>query len=184
MAGALAKDIFVDNCITLPKKDGGQLFLGSVGGLIIGGIVGVYMDGSALNAFMSGFAGMSIIGSLVDGKKIEEKIVECAKESTGTGVAKTIEEKIREIAKAYGVKEDLAVAVAKAESGLNPAAKNVNTDGSIDRGLYQINDKYHPEVSDAVAYETEGATKFFCYAVKQGNLNWWNASKAKWEQYA
>ena len=34
---------------------------------------------------------------------------------------------------------DIAAAVALAESGGNADAKNVNTNGSIDRGLWQIN---------------------------------------------
>ena len=41
-----------------------------------------------------------------------------------------------------------AVAVCLAESSGNCNAKYVNTGGSIDRGLWQINDKWHPEVSD------------------------------------
>lgn len=37
----------------------------------------------------------------------------------------------------------LAIAVAKAESGLNPEAINVNTNGSIDLGLFQINSTHY-----------------------------------------
>jgi len=36
-------------------------------------------------------------------------------------------------------KADIAAAVAQAESGGNPGASNKNSDGSIDRGLWQIN---------------------------------------------
>ena len=45
-----------------------------------------------------------------------------------------------------------------AESGRNPLAKHVNTDGSIDRGLWQINDKAHPDVTDQAAYDPVQAT--------------------------
>lgn len=45
------------------------------------------------------------------------------------------------------------VAIAQAESNLNPSATNVNRDGSIDRGLLQINNVYHAEVTDACAYD-------------------------------
>lgn len=50
-----------------------------------------------------------------------------------------------------------AVAVALAESGGNPAATHTNANGSHDRGLWQINDQAHPEVSDAQAFDPAGA---------------------------
>ena len=48
----------------------------------------------------------------------------------------------------------VAVAVALAESGGDCSAININTDKekSKDRGLWQINDYWHPEVSNACAY--------------------------------
>jgi len=48
-----------------------------------------------------------------------------------------------------------AVAVALAESRCNPDATGTNTDGSRDRGLWQINSRWHPEVSDACAYDAQ-----------------------------
>src|SRR5687767_3846680 len=45
------------------------------------------------------------------------------------------------------------VAIAQAESGLNTAIQGRNTDGSIDRGILQINSRWHPEVSDGCAYD-------------------------------
>jgi len=39
------------------------------------------------------------------------------------------------------------------ESGFNPKCRSVNSDGSVDRGIAQINDRAHPEVSDAQAYD-------------------------------
>lgn len=48
----------------------------------------------------------------------------------------SIEDKIR--AK-FGNEAEVFIAIAKAESGMNPNAQNVNTDGSVDRGLLQIN---------------------------------------------
>lgn len=46
----------------------------------------------------------------------------------------------------------LAVAVARAESAHKPDARLVNPGNGTDRGLWQINSKYHPNVSDACAY--------------------------------
>lgn len=54
---------------------------------------------------------------------------------------------------------NIAVAIAQAESSFNTNAKLVNTDGSIDRGLWQINNRWHPEVSDAQAYDPAGAAR-------------------------
>ncbi len=56
------------------------------------------------------------------------------------------------------------VCIARAESGLNVAAQHTNTgvacgkSGSIDRGILQINNACHPEVSDIAAYD--GASAF------------------------
>ena len=66
LCGAFTSDILKDNCLELPKKIGGKFFLGSIGGLIIGGFAGLAIDGSILTAFMGGFVGKNIILSLVD----------------------------------------------------------------------------------------------------------------------
>jgi lysozyme-like protein len=50
---------------------------------------------------------------------------------------------------------EIVLAIAQAESSLNTAAINVNKDGSIDRGVLQINDRAHPEVLDACAYDPQ-----------------------------
>lgn len=44
-------------------------------------------------------------------------------------------------------------AVVWGESGGDTQAVNVNADGSRDRGAFQINDRAHPEVSDAKAFD-------------------------------
>lgn len=40
-----------------------------------------------------------------------------------------------------------------AESSRYVKAYNVNTDGSVDRGLFQINDRWHPSLTDEDAYK-------------------------------
>lgn len=203
IAGALAKDIFVDNAISLPKKDGEKLILGSLGGLIIGAFVGIILDGSPINAFAAGFAGIAILQSIIDGnntnkiiiKKITEESTietteaktinkEIEKEEKKTEEAKTEKEiidLIKKTAKEYGVDEELAVRVAKCESGLNPKAININAPDSIDRGLYQINSKWHPEVTEEQAFNIQFSINFFCEAVKNGYIRWWKASQKCWE---
>lgn len=95
--------------------------------------------------------------------------------------SETVEQIIQRVARDEGVDPDLALRVAKCESGLNPGARNANSPESIDRGLFQINNYWHPEVSDETAYDAERSTRFFCQAFKEGNLTWWNASKKCWD---
>jgi hypothetical protein len=169
-AGALIKEILEDNCIKLPTVKEGIVNLGFIGGIIIGGFAGYAIDGSYLTAAMGGFSGTAVIQALVQKKTIEEN-----------SQSETIEEKIRRIAKDEMVDADLAVRVAKCESSLNTKAQNTDMDGSIDRGLYQINSKWHPEVTADQAYDADFSIRFFCKAFKAGNLSWWNASKTCWD---
>ena len=92
----------------------------------------------------------------------------------------TIEDIIRTTAISKEVDPNLAVKVAKAESNLDPFALRVNKSGSVDRGLFQWNSYYHPEVKNEEAFNPWKATELFCDAVKAGHLSWWNSSKAKW----
>lgn len=66
-----------------------------------------------------------------------------------------------------------AVAVALAESGGNPQAVNVNSDStrSRDRGLWQINSRWHPEVSDAQAFNPVECARA-AYRISSGGRNW------------
>src|SRR5260370_35116909 len=69
----------------------------------------------------------------------------------------------------------IIVAIARAESGLALDAKNCNNPGgSCDRGILQINNHWHPEVSDTCAYD--GACSFReAYRISQqgSNFNPW-----------
>jgi len=169
--GSLAKDILEDNSIKLPKKIDSDFSLGFLGGMIVGGITGYLVDGSLKTAFMAGYAGTGIAGALI-----------AKKNAVSTPANGTTEAVIRKIAQEEGVDPDLAVRVAKCESGLNWKAENVNKDGSRDRGLFQINEKWHPEVSDEMAFNPITATQFFCKAFKGGNIGWWNQTKSCWEK--
>jgi len=168
-AGALVKEVLEDNKLVLPKKIDGELALGFLGSLLVGGFVGYAIDGSYLTAAMAGFAGFSAIEKLV-----------IKKDGTKKSETQSVEDIIRYIAKQECVDPDLCIKVAKCESGLDPRAININASGSRDRGLFQINDKYHPEMTDEMCFSPEQSTKFFCKAFKNGNLSWWNASKKCW----
>ena len=77
-----------------------------------------------------------------------------------------------------------AVSVALAESGGNTAAHATNHDTwrSVDRGLFQINNHWHPEVTDAQAYDPASASAA-AYRISKAGKDWsawstWNNGKA------
>lgn len=83
---------------------------------------------------------------------------------------------------AYGVGVGMVhlptcVAIAWAESGLRTDAIGINpgprpgTVASRDRGLWQINDYYHPDVSDACAFNAECNAQAM-FRISNGGTNW------------
>ncbi len=55
-----------------------------------------------------------------------------------------IEDKIRRVAEEEKFDEvDMLLRIARCESSMNPNAINVNRDGSVDSGLFQINEYWH-----------------------------------------
>lgn len=77
------------------------------------------------------------------------------------------------------------VAIALAESGGDPLAHNTNTDGSIDRGVLQINSTQHAEVSNAVAYDPASAFQV-AYTISQQGTNfnpWVTYTNGMYSQY-
>lgn len=180
--GSLAKDLIEDNKIVMPKKTNGDLVLGFLGGMIIGGLTAIAIDGSIITSVAAGYAGTSLLPALLP-KMTKETIKEIKVEPEKKPETKEeIVALIRKIAVEQGVDANLAEKVATCESGLKPAAIHINTEGSRDRGLYQINDKYHPEVTNEQANDPEFSIRFFCTAVKEGHLSWWNASKNCWNK--
>ena len=93
-----------------------------------------------------------------------------------------VKELIQRVAEVEEVDTDLALNVAFCESSYNSLAVGNNYNNTIDRGLYQWNDYYHPEITDEMAFDPYIATKEFCKAVKAGNLYWWNSSKVCWSK--
>jgi hypothetical protein len=73
----------------------------------------------------------------------------------------------------------VAVAVAMAESRCDPAAQGVNPGHSIDRGLWQINDYYHPDVSDTCAYDPLCNARA-AYRISDSGTDWtpWSTYKS------
>lgn len=63
--GAFIADILQDNCLILPKKIDSKLSLGFIGGIILGGIAGLLVDGQLTTAFMGGFMGRELVIKLL-----------------------------------------------------------------------------------------------------------------------
>lgn len=169
--GALVKMCMDEDGILMPNYKDGKIYLGGIAGIIIGAVSGVIANQNPLSAFLGGYAGTGLITAVVASGSVN-KPTKCP----------TVEDQIRTIASQNGIDGDLAVKVAKCESGLNPQAVNINQDNGTDRGLYQINSKYHPRVTDAQAFDITFSTQFFCDAFKSGNLSWWNASRKCWDK--
>jgi soluble lytic murein transglycosylase-like protein len=72
-----------------------------------------------------------------------------AKVSGSERVAKAI----LDAAVKQGIDVNLAFALAKAESDFNPAARSTNRDKSVDKGLFQLNSRSYPSLTDKEAYD-------------------------------
>ncbi|GMA59750.1 peptidoglycan-binding protein [Alicyclobacillus fastidiosus] len=57
----------------------------------------------------------------------------------------------------HGVHPDILWGHLNQESGFNASAKDVDSNGSVDRGIAQINSAAHPEITDAEAYNAAWA---------------------------
>jgi hypothetical protein len=79
----------------------------------------------------------------------------------------------------------VAIAVAMAESSCNPGAVNINSGGSEDRGLWQMNSVYHSEVSDACAFQIQ-CNANAAWKVSDHGADWdpWSAfTNGSWRSY-
>jgi hypothetical protein len=71
----------------------------------------------------------------------------------------------------HGVSPKLALWIVKHESQFNPRAKG---DGEASRGLWQISKIYHPEVSDAMAFNVRSSTQWSLERIRSGKANEWS----------
>lgn len=189
--GALVRDVLDDGVLQLPRIKDGIVILGCFGGFLLGGAAGLLTGGNLLLEFTAGFTGYAVLAALASPPSARPAdILSAIRSGVADSVAaaapvspekvESVPDIICRVASDAGVDVKLALAVAEAESSFNPLATHSNADVSVDRGLYQINSKWHPEVSEDQAFNAEFSAKFFCTAVKAGNLSWWNASKPRW----
>jgi Lysozyme like domain len=79
----------------------------------------------------------------------------------------------------------VAIAVGLAESTCNPAATDDDSNGSVDRGIWQINNEAHPNVSNACAYQAQ-CNGDAMWTISSGGRNWsaWTTyNSGAWESY-
>ena len=87
----------------------------------------------------------------------------------------SVEEQIRKIAKDSNFKwPNYLVSLAKCESSLNPFAIG---DNGHSRGLFQIHDKYHPEISTEQAMNIEFSTNWTIDMIEAGKQNQWSCNE-------
>lgn len=72
---------------------------------------------------------------------------------------------------------DYLLKLAKCESRFDPFALNGNNGHSIDRGVFQINKYYHPEVTTDCAMDIECATKWTIDMLKRDQHWQWSCDK-------
>jgi hypothetical protein len=88
---------------------------------------------------------------------------------------------VQSAAKASGVNPHVAEWIVSHESRHHPDATG---DGGESRGLWQINKAWHPEVSDACAYDVTCSTDWSLTRIRAGYVNEWSTwkyCKAKFE---
>ena len=104
--------------------------------------------------------------------EVENEVVSVLKGAPSDNVS--VEQQIRDIANEHNFQwPDYLVRLSFCESRHNPYATNGNGGHSIDRGLFQWNDKYHPEISDECAFDIRCSTIETMNAINSGNQSWW-----------
>jgi hypothetical protein len=135
--------------------------------------------------FMIGYAFMMTSNTFTVEAKVSEPIEEIVVEDVLNIPASptvSVEQQIRNIAKEHNFKwTDYLIRLAKCENRtLNPKVINDkgNTPaGSIDRGIFQINDYWHSEISDECAYSVRCSTEFAIRMINDGRQHEWVCNK-------
>ena len=81
---------------------------------------------------------------------------------------------VQKAAKASGVNPSVAECIVAHESRHHPEALG---DGGESRGLWQINKEWHPEVSDACAYNVKCSTDWSLERIRDGYADEWSTWK-------
>lgn len=76
-------------------------------------------------------------------------------------------------AAAAGINPELATCIVEHESQFRPQVDGPDTGSTTSRGLWQINDYWHPDISDEFAHDAELSTEWSLEQIKNGNVGWW-----------
>lgn len=86
----------------------------------------------------------------------------------------SVEDTIRRLAQETGFKwPDYLVRLAYCESRFDAKATNDNGRYGMDRGVFQINNHYHAEVTDDQAFDVEWATRWTMDRINKGYQHEW-----------
>ena len=89
-----------------------------------------------------------------------------------------IQKQILAIAREQNFKwPDYLLKLAYCESRFNPKARNDNGRYGMDRGLFQINNKYHPQITDKQADDVRFATLWTMEKINNGYQHLWSCNK-------
>lgn len=84
------------------------------------------------------------------------------------------EDYIMHYGRLYDVDVEFLLDLAFCESSLNPKATQAYPNSNMkDRGLFQINNYYHPDVSDQCAYDVECSTIWTIEKIRDGKAYLW-----------
>jgi hypothetical protein len=107
----------------------------------------------------------------------EEKFTKNYHLPVAEDIEMTVPLEIRKIANQMGFKwTDYLLRLADCESKFNPNAinnKNNNPSFSVDRGVFQINNYWHPDVSDECAFDVDCATRWTIQKINSGQQGLW-----------
>ena len=90
---------------------------------------------------------------------------------SGRPTAQQVKAYVQTEAVEHGVNPTLALWIVKHESQFNPRARG---DGEASRGLWQISKIYHPEVSDAMAFNVRSSTEWSLQRIRSGKAREWS----------
>lgn len=101
-----------------------------------------------------------------------EKVFEVENSLAESAITITWQDEVKSLLKDYGIDVDYATKLIQCESSWNPKAFHHNK-GSIDRGLWQINSKHHPEISKDCAYDSACSTIEAIRIIKTKGFDEW-----------
>ena len=107
----------------------------------------------------------------VPAANLEAAMAQPQKPLTNMTTPEQLEAYVQAQALKQGVSPRIALWIVKHESQFNPRAKG---DGEASRGLWQISRIYHPEVSDAMAFNVRSSTQWSLERIRSGKANEWS----------